>query len=81
MERESFPVGILIPQFDCKIRTAFYGSVQTSIFSFVLQAHIQFADNEIQTAFDRCPNNIDKASAIAVLLPETGSVKLQANAL
>jgi hypothetical protein len=59
-------------QFDCKIRTAFYRCVQTSVFS--LQAHIQLAesDNPSNHFLIGAQTIFDNASAMAVLLPATG---------
>src|SRR3970282_2760496 len=76
IESESFPVGMLIPNSIAKLEqlsTAAYKRASSPSF---LQAHIQLAERDIpskpflmgaQTIFD-------KASAIAVLLPATGSI-------
>ncbi len=77
IESESFPVGILIPNSIAKSEhpsTAAYKRASSPSF---LQAHIQLADNEIpfNPSLIGAQTILDKDSAMAFLLPATGSIK------
>ena len=76
MDKESFPVGILIPNSMAKSEQAFTASYKRASSPSFLQAHIQFADNETdcKLSFNGAQTKLDKASAIAVLEPAAGSI-------
>ena len=77
MDRESFPVGIFMPnsieKFDAA-STALYSLASSPMF---LHGHIQFADSEIPLIFSFKGAQIIlvSASAILFLLPAAGSIK------
>src|SRR5436190_20365477 len=77
IERESFPVGILIPNSIAKSEqalTAWYKRASSPSF---LQAHIQFADKEtpLIPSLIGAQIMLERASAIAVRLPAPASIK------
>ena len=76
MERESFPVGTLIPRSIANSEidsTALYKRASSPLF---LQGHIQFADREIlcSPSFKGAQTILVSASVIATRLPALGSI-------
>ena len=76
MERESFPVGILIPRAIAKEEHSSTASYRRASSPGLLHGHIQLAERE--TLCSPCSNGAQtmlvKASAMAVLLPFFGSI-------
>ena len=82
MERESFPVGTLIPKEIAKSdipSTALYKRASSPS---LLQGHIQFAESEILfiPSSKGAQIILDNASAIEFLDPATGSIKAEIGA-
>src|SRR5690554_1477419 len=77
MERESFPVGILIPNSMAKSEQACTASYNRASSPSLLQGHIQFAESDTpDNPFLMGANTrLDKASAMAFLEPAAGSTK------
>src|SRR5690606_8509983 len=76
IERESLPVGILIPRAMANSEqpsTALYNRASSPSF---LQAHIQLADREtdLRPCSSGAQTMLVSASAMAFLLPATGSI-------
>src|SRR5690606_8972132 len=76
MERESFPVGILMPRSMAKSEAAFTASYKRASSPSFLQGHIQLADREtdFNPSFIGAQTIFVKASAILFLLPAEGSI-------
>src|SRR5690606_10130929 len=79
MERESFPVGTLMPRLMAKSDTPCTASYRRASSPSLLQGHIQLADRETE----RKPSSIGaqtmllRASAMEFFEPATGSTKAE----
>ena len=77
IDKESFPVGILIPNSIANSEQPLTASYKRASSPSFLQAHIQFAESETECklSFNGAQTKFDKASPIAFLEPATGSIK------
>src|SRR5690606_31140179 len=77
IDKESFPVGILIPNSIAKSEHPFTASYKRASSPLLLQAHIQLAESDTLSSPSLSGAKImfDKASPMAFLLPATGSTK------
>src|SRR5690606_28476708 len=77
IDKESFPVGILIPNSMAKSEQACTASYSAASSPAFLQAHIQLAESEtdFNPSFNGAQTMLDKASAIALREPAAGSTK------
>ena len=82
IDKESFPVGMLIPNSIAKSEHPFTASYKRASSPSFLHAHIQFADKETEAkpSFNGAQTKFDKDSAMAFLLPATGSIKAEIGA-
>ena len=76
MERESFPVGTLIPKSMAKSETPLTASYKRASSPGFLQGHIQFADKEtlLNSSSKGAQTILVNASVMAFLLPALGSI-------
>ena len=77
IERESFPVGILIPNSMANSEQPLTASYKRASSPSFLQGHIQFAESEtlFNPSFKGAQTRLVKASPIEFRLPATGSIK------
>src|SRR5690606_9843887 len=77
IERESFPVGTLMPKSMENSETAFTASYNRASSPSFLQGHIQFADKDtlFKPSFKGAQMIFVNDSVIAFRLPATGSIK------
>src|SRR4051812_25675904 len=77
IDKESFPVGILIPSSIAKSEQAFTAAYNLASSPSFLQAHIQLAESDtlLRPSFKGAHTRLDKDSAIAILLPAAGSIR------
>src|SRR5690606_32395703 len=77
MDKESFPVGTLMPKSIANSETAFTASYKRASSPSFLQGHIQLADNEtdFNSFFSGAQMILVNASVMEFLLPATGSIR------
>ena len=82
IDSESLPVGMLIPNSIAKSEHPFTASYNLASSPSFFQAHIQFADKETDAkpSFKGAQTKFESDSAIAFLLPATGSIKAEIGA-
>src|SRR5699024_5580287 len=77
IDKESFPVGILMPKAMAKSEQAFTAPYNLASSPGLLHGHIQFADKEtlVRPFYRGANTRLLSASAIAFLEPALGSIK------
>ncbi len=77
MDKESFPVGTLIPKSIENSETAFTALYKRASSPSFLQGHIQFADSDtlFKFSFKGAHIRFVSASVMAFLLPASGAIK------
>ncbi|MNT29017.1 hypothetical protein D3C72_1647420 [compost metagenome] len=82
IERESLPVGILIPNSIAKSEQAFTASYNLASSPSFLQAHIQFAESDtlFKPSLSGAQTKLERDSPIAIRLPAAASINAETGA-
>ncbi len=82
IDKESFPVGMLIPNSIAKSEQALTASYNLASSPSFLQGHIQFAESEMlfKPSFKGAHTIFESDSAMAILLPAAASIKAESGA-